>query len=224
MSSETARRLDARGDATRERLIRAAVDLFGRKGFDGVGAREISATAGVPLAAIPYHFGTKDALYRAALERVRDELATALAPAVQAARAALREGPAAAREGLAAFQAALLDVMAVNPQSASWAKMLLREHFDPSASYDVVYEDAGRGAVELLSALIGVATGRAPDDEGVLIEAFARMGEVLAFRITQEAINRRLDWKIFGPEQAERVTSALGWSKRVTCSPFSGRS
>lgn len=213
------RRTDARGNTTRERLVAAALDLFGRKGFDGVGARELTATAGVPLAALPYHFGSKEALYRAAVERVRDALAQALAPAALQVQTALGQGPEAAADALRLFQAALLNVMAVDPAAASWAKLLLREHFDPGPAFDLVYEDAGRGAIELLAALIAAASGRAPDDEAVLIEAFAHMGQVLVFRITQEAIVRRLHWRTLGPEQADIVASALGWLRKDSAAP-----
>jgi hypothetical protein len=59
--------------------------------------------------------------------------------------------------------------------------------------------------------LIAAASGRAADDKAVLIEAFARMGEVLVFRITQEALRARLGWKTFGAEEARRVKKALSW-------------
>ncbi|MGO9134687.1 MAG: CerR family C-terminal domain-containing protein [Methylovirgula sp.] len=200
------------GEATRERLVTAALDLFGRKGFDGVGAREITAVAGVPLAAIPHHFGTKEALYRAALERVRRRLAAAIAPAAADASAALCGSPDQAKHALAAFQGALLDVLAVNPEAENWAKLLLREHLDPSVAFDLVYEDAAKGAVELIAALLARASDRKPDDPDVLLQAFAHMGEVLVFRLTRHALARRLGWVTLGKVEADRIRHALGWS------------
>ncbi len=198
-----------RGDATRERLVITALDLFGAKGFEGVGAREIAAAAGVPLGAIPYHFGTKFELYRAALERVRTELGAAIAPAVPSARQALHGTPEQARHALGDFKAALFDAIAVAPASEQWAKLLLREHLDPSDAFDIVYEDAAKGAVEMIAALIAHATGRDTDDEAVLIEAFAQMGEVLIFRTAQKAVLKRLGWIRFGKAEAGIVKDAL---------------
>lgn len=199
------------GDPARQRLIAAALDLFGRKGFDGVGAREIATAAGTALAAIPYHFGTKEALYCAALEEVRRHLASAIGPAATAAQSALTGTPAAARRALAAFQGALLDIIAVDPEAESWAKLLIREHLDPGAGFDLVYEDAARGAIELMAALIGRASSRDPEDTTVLIEAFAAMGEVLVFRVTRNAAVRRLGWSKLGEVEANRIREALGW-------------
>src|SRR3546814_2637825 len=47
-------------------LLRCALDLFGRHGFDGTSTRAIAAAAGKPMSAITYHFGGKEELYVAA--------------------------------------------------------------------------------------------------------------------------------------------------------------
>ena len=49
-------------DATRDRIFLAAERLFAQKGFAAVSVRDITADAGVNLAAVNYHFGSKDAL------------------------------------------------------------------------------------------------------------------------------------------------------------------
>jgi len=57
------------GDATRQRLLRAAERLFGRHGVDAVSLNEIVHTAGVNSAAIHYHFRTREGLITAILEQ-----------------------------------------------------------------------------------------------------------------------------------------------------------
>lgn len=198
-----------RGEATRERLVTAALELFGRRGYEGVGAREIAASAGAPLSAIPYHFGTKDALYRAVLARVSANLGEALAPAAAAATQAAAGSPDEAKRGLLDFQAALIAVLTADPRAEGWAKILLREHLDPSAAFDLIYEDAGRGAVDLLAALIARASGRSPDQQEVIVEAFARMGEALVFRIVQAAVKRRLGWSTFGDQECAQIGAVV---------------
>lgn len=47
---------------TRQRIIEAAEKLFAMRGIEGVSIRDITQAAGVNLAAINYHFGTKAAL------------------------------------------------------------------------------------------------------------------------------------------------------------------
>jgi AcrR family transcriptional regulator len=57
------------GAGTCDRLLDAAERLFAAHGFRGVSLRELTAAAGVNLAAVSYHFGSKKELLRAVLER-----------------------------------------------------------------------------------------------------------------------------------------------------------
>jgi AcrR family transcriptional regulator len=50
-------------DIPKERLLDEAEALFARKGFHAVSVREITSAAGCNLAAVNYHFGTKENLY-----------------------------------------------------------------------------------------------------------------------------------------------------------------
>lgn len=72
-------RTAADGDITREALIDAAAELFAAHGIQGVSIRSINTRAGLAAAAAHYHFGSKDRLLDAVLERegqqVRAEIA-----------------------------------------------------------------------------------------------------------------------------------------------------
>lgn len=46
----------------REKLIQAAESLFAQKGFDAVSLREITLEAGMNVASVNYHFGSKEKL------------------------------------------------------------------------------------------------------------------------------------------------------------------
>ena len=54
---------------TVERILSAAARLFAERGMAGVGLREITAEAGVNLAAVNYHFGSKEKLLEALFAR-----------------------------------------------------------------------------------------------------------------------------------------------------------
>lgn len=55
--------------ATKERILDAAERLFADKGFDATSMRLITAAAGVNLAAVNYHFGSKAGLLEAVFRR-----------------------------------------------------------------------------------------------------------------------------------------------------------
>ena len=65
-------------DATRERILAAALDLFSELSFDGATTREIAARAGVTQGLLNYHFSSKDELWRAAVDGLYAELSEAL--------------------------------------------------------------------------------------------------------------------------------------------------
>jgi AcrR family transcriptional regulator len=60
--------------ATKSRILDAAESLFVQGGFDSLSMRQITTAAGVNLAAVNYHFGSKDALIHAVLARHLDPL------------------------------------------------------------------------------------------------------------------------------------------------------
>jgi AcrR family transcriptional regulator len=56
------------GEASRERLLLAALNLFAEKGYAPTSTRDIAEAAGTNVAAIAYYFGDKAGLYRAVAE------------------------------------------------------------------------------------------------------------------------------------------------------------
>ncbi len=59
---------------TRHSIIKAAVDLFAERGFDGASVRDIVTKARVNQAAINYHFKGKDGLYLEVLKTAFEKL------------------------------------------------------------------------------------------------------------------------------------------------------
>jgi AcrR family transcriptional regulator len=59
---------------TRTRILDAAEELFMLHGFEGTSMRLLTSSAGVNLAAVNYHFGSKDALIEALFRRRLDPM------------------------------------------------------------------------------------------------------------------------------------------------------
>jgi AcrR family transcriptional regulator len=64
----------AAAEATRERIVEAAFDLFLERWYDEVSLRDVASTAGVALQTVVNHFGTKDAVFLTAIERYSDSI------------------------------------------------------------------------------------------------------------------------------------------------------
>ena len=54
---------------TKERILNVAERLFADRGFPATSLRDLTSEAGVNIASVNYHFGSKDALLAAVLER-----------------------------------------------------------------------------------------------------------------------------------------------------------
>src|SRR3954471_6891345 len=65
---------DARAADTKARMLDAAEALFMEHGFEATSMRAITAAAAVNLAAVNYHFGSKEELFEAVLTRRLDPM------------------------------------------------------------------------------------------------------------------------------------------------------
>src|SRR4051812_43041858 len=59
---------------TKTRILDAAEQLFMEHGFEATSLRQLTAAASVNLAAVNYHFGTKEELFQAVLTRRLDPM------------------------------------------------------------------------------------------------------------------------------------------------------
>lgn len=59
---------------TKERIIKTTLDIISKEGFQNVTVRKIASQAGVNIAAVNYHFGSKDLVIDKALRYVTSEL------------------------------------------------------------------------------------------------------------------------------------------------------
>jgi len=142
-----------------ERIAAVATRLFAAKGYNGVSLRAIATAAGVPVSLIPYHFGSKEGLYRALWEswmgRVPAELLLRSKPQPTSAsrEARLRSVVQAFFEGPRR--------LLLQPGGARFVAIMVREAHDPSAAsrglvQEFIRPNALRFRAELARTLPGI--------------------------------------------------------------------
>lgn len=182
-----------RGAETRAQLIEAGLDVFGLLGFEGATTREIARAAGANLAAIAYHFGSKEALHIAVAEHVAKSMRGAIEPALaDVTGPAATASPQAARASFGRLIDAFVDVLVGSAEAERWARFIVREQMQPSAAFDTIYGFMG-GSVGAATRLVATATGR-PEDEETKLRVFAMFGQVLVFRVSQALVTRHMGW------------------------------
>jgi AcrR family transcriptional regulator len=117
---------------TKQKILDTAERLFAEQGYDATSLRQIIAAAGVNLAAVHYHFGSK--------EELLDELVVRRAEPVNRARIALldrldaADGPPDLEKVLEAFLLPMSEVAVENPQFVRLMGRLYAEGMMPGIS------------------------------------------------------------------------------------------
>lgn len=113
---------------TKVRILDAAERLFGSDGFHATSLRTITSRAGVNLAAVSYHFGSKEALLEAVFERRLIPLNALRLERLEQVLADARVAGVrpAAREVLRAFIAPTLEFRASEPGADAFSALVGR--------------------------------------------------------------------------------------------------
>lgn len=148
------------GAATRAHLLDVAGRVFAERGFADATSKEICERAGTPMASVNYHFGSREALYEAALVEAHkhvvglDEL-TSLAQAPSDPKAQLR-----------AVLTRLVS-LATNAEKPWGFLLMLREVLAPSPAVPALIEQAVRPKAAFMLGLVAQALGMKPGDAAV---------------------------------------------------------
>lgn len=110
----------------KQRLIDAAEDLFAAKGFDATSIRDLTTRADCNLAAVNYHFGTKDELYA---ELFRHRFREMRETRVRAVETVMAEKPTLERL-IHIFAEAFLEPFADRQASQRFMQLFAREMFE----------------------------------------------------------------------------------------------
>ena len=102
------RRYSSEADPTRDRILRAAIDLVSSRSVGALSVRDVGAAAGVNVATVHYYFHTKDELFAEAFRVVYEPIKHRLEGLAVAATStttgtATDSGPRAVLEGFLAF-------------------------------------------------------------------------------------------------------------------------
>lgn len=202
----------SRGEDTRQRLIEAALKIFGDYGFEGASTRMLADAAGANLAAIPYHFGSKEGLYRAAAEFIVENCGREILPTISRIELTL-EGKKPARKDATTLLQELLErfsAIVVGSEFAdSFASFVMREQLQPGAAFEILYEGMMRRLTEACAKLLAIVLGRRSDDEKILIRTQTLLGQVLVFRTSRATVFRQLGWREFSKDQIKAIQSIV---------------
>ena len=195
-------------DQTRAALVRAALKLFGRQGFEGTSTREIATLAKANIGSIAYHFGGKEGL-RAACANYIVETIGGVAGAAMAEATGELDGPEAAQARLNTVLEAMVGFIVARPEAGEFVQFVLRELSQPSEALDIIYDGVFEPVHQRLCKIWAEASGEDAESERTRITIFTLIGQVVYFRIARAAVMRRLEWDHVGPAEAATIISVV---------------
>ena len=148
----------AGAEATRERILAAAIELFGERGYAATGIEALCQRANVVRTAIYWHFGSKEGLLVPVIERVASEWIEEIQKSVYL------EGDPIAR--LDRFVASLRDLVLLRPKLVRLllAVALERSDQDPATrdALRAIFERAHAAIVQGIDDSLGAPWSESP--------------------------------------------------------------
>jgi AcrR family transcriptional regulator len=189
----------ARGDETRQRIIDAAVALFGEHGYAGASTRDIAAAAGVNAPALQYYFENKEGVYRACAQFIADDIRGRFEPAMRQA-AGILKGEASAAELIDAFlgiHEVVLDMVLTDSQASKRRLFMVREVAgdEPLVASQLLERRLKQPLNKLRLSLLARITGTTTRDPITRIRLLTLKGQILPFFHPPGACLDALGWK-----------------------------
>jgi len=200
-----------RGEEARRRLVQAAVRVFGESGYHAVGTRDLAEAAGTNQAAIPYYFGGKEGLHKAAAQDVAKVGHAAFEPLldrVKAAAPASLDRPALVDLVTATFRGLTRGL--VGPLNEGYrAAFVMNEQLRPGPAFDVLYDGYIRPVHEAITTVTAAAQGRGAGTTRSVMDAHALFGTALAFLVARHTLCRRLGWDDYNPRRLRDIEDTV---------------
>lgn len=133
-----------RGERTLRKILDAARDEFGERGFSDSSVVGITQRAGVALGTFYTYFDSKEALFQALVRDMSDQVRNHVAPVLEDARDTL-EGERSALESFLRFARNHRDVYRIIDEAEFVDPAAYREHYETTASRIAARLVAGRG-------------------------------------------------------------------------------
>lgn len=201
-----------RGDEKRERIIEAALKVFGDLGYEKASTRRIAQEAGVNPPALQYYFESKEGVLRACIEYIGSACLQSMESAYAAsARIGPTASPLEACDALCGILSALADWLFGSTLIEQSQRLAARMHADNimPAFQEWKYRIAGKLHQECIR-LVGIATNTSPDDQLTKLRALTMLGQVSICHMQRESTLKTLDWPDYRGERLDLL-------KQVVC-------
>jgi AcrR family transcriptional regulator len=183
--------------------------LFAESGFKGVSVRELCAEAGANIAAVRYHFGGKEGLYRAIFEDTLDEDESRFQVAMDNINTVIDNAKGDRKQLGVALELYLKTFFArfpLNEHKRWFSVLVMRELSFPGQGFDLICERRAKPSQQVLTRIVAAAGGIDENTEVARLQAHALNGTIMGVIISRNILLRTMQWPDFTPD---KLTSLL---------------
>jgi AcrR family transcriptional regulator len=211
MMSTGTRPTSDRGEATRQRLLEVAIQVFAARGFDGARTRDIAEAAKTNLVSIAYYFGSKQGLYDAAALLVAARLAAHEGPLVQQARTSMSRPKITHQELveiLCTMMGNFLRILLGHSLPDYYGKFVSQAAAGPPRAFRLLNRPLAP-LRDTLAEVIARLTGESPTSSYTRVRALTIIGTCVYFRRDRSAVLHALKWKQLGAKEIKMIEKAI---------------
>lgn len=202
----------SKGALAREKMLRAALEVFGRFGFDGATTRMLAQQAGMNLGAIPYYFGSKEDLYAHAADYLGQRIESRLEP-LRTQLVQLTAGETN-RESLCdsvvTFLIAQAQTFLNRDIPISWMQFFLRAQGQGGPAFENLRRTVINPILVVLSPVIGRIIGNHHDAATTRTLTFLVVHQTLHIRLTASTLLSDDNWEQMTSAQMSKLFDTIG--------------
>lgn len=198
--------------ASQDKLIEAAIAVFGDKGYEGTSTRDIAAAAGVNHAAISYYFSGKEALYAACLDAIAVECRAEMGDIPRHLQAAMQGGKAdrdLCWAAIESFIETMTHMFLSRDVHTARSRVMLREMIDPTPAFDRLYEAFMKEMSDSLTRIVACLTGLRPTSRDAIFCTHAVFGQIKTFQHSRAILQRRLGITEYSDKDIKDIIKVL---------------
>lgn len=180
-SAAPARAARSDGDATRSAILDIAGQVFAERGYADATSKEICTRAGVNMASVNYHFGSRGGLYEAVLVEAHNHL---LRLEEMQALAAAGSDP---RGQLRAIVGRIVEHVA-GPRAHWGSRVVVRELLSPSEHAPVLVQQAIAPKAKVLIGIVSRIVGLPPTHPAMQRSLFFTVAPCLAMLLAPRGL------------------------------------
>jgi AcrR family transcriptional regulator len=190
----------ARREETRERIVAAAGAVFAERGFRGTTIRQVTARAGVNLAAVNYYFRDKNELYVQVLKEAKRHV-----PLL-----ALPEPKGNLEEQLRVFVDRFVRSL-LDPRRPFWhGRVLMLEMSSPTPALGVLIRDVTAPFYQKMRALIGELVGGSASPVELDLLTLSVMGQCIFYACSRPAVEQLAVDLGKAADRTDRIADHIG--------------